>query len=206
MNEKPRQEHQLSALLHELRSMDSDQRRHLRQLCFWVLLVYLEFEWTGKVAIPIAIAAIAFALFVWLTRQTRRSFLVLHGAIATGMVLQFWHSHAWIVLADFALLGALVVLELKEPKPQLLIAIAIEHALGLAFDPATALRFLANHSEPQAAVLAWTRLFAIIMVLAIAVRVHWWPRLVPERLPPPPPPKPARPMTAAEWDAQQRNR
>lgn len=207
MNETPRTDNQARAFIDELVRMEPEQRRHLRQVCFWVLLIYLEFEWASTAAIPLGIAAAAMTLVAWLARRTaygqRPSFLVLHGAIAVQMILILLRAQSWLLFADFAAISVLAALELEHRKPMLLIAIAVEHALALAFDPSSALRFLADHSRPESAALAWARLFAIIMVIAIVIRTRFVPPPPPE---PPPPPKRARPMTAREWDAQQRNR
>jgi hypothetical protein len=204
LNETPRHENQARALIDEIARMEPGQRDHLRRILFWALLAYLEFEWAGTAAIPLGIAAMALAIVLSLMRRTeRRHLIVLHGAIVVQLLLALVRAQSWIVLADFAALALLVMLELKNRNILLLLAVAAEHGVALAFDPASALRFLSDHSQPEAAALAWARLFAILMLVAIAVRVRIVPAPAPE---PPPPPKPARPMTAAEWDAQTRNR
>lgn len=207
MNEAPRHDNQVRAMVDEIRRMEPEQRNHISRILFWVLLSYLQVQWAAKAALPFGIAALGLALVLWPVRHTaageRRHLIVLHGAILVQLVIILFRTESWLVLADFAAVGMLLMLELKNRKVVLLFAIAAEHGAALLLDPWSALRFLADHSRPEAAMLAWARLFAIILVVAIAARTM---ARRPEAVPEPPPPKPARPMTAAEWDAAHRNR
>jgi hypothetical protein len=179
----------LDPMLREVREMEPEQRRKLRQLCFWMLLAYLEWIYFEVSILPLVAGAAAGGLLL-LHRplRSRPSFVVLHTAILGCLALTWLTTSDWAVLVDFAFLGALAVLELLHRNTVLLLVIAVEHGAGLATGGFTP--------------LAMARAFAIIMLFAIVVRLKVAPRFAePEPEPPPPQPR-TKPMTVAQWEAR----
>ena len=207
----------ISPIVHEIRRYDSNQRRKLRQLCFWILFTYLSVTWYGKTALTVAAALASVAVIVFLANASalrrRPTFILLHGSICVLMIAGLLRrpdlSRQLVTLVavfDFGALGALVALELNHAKTSLLLAIGIEHVLGLATNPVTSVRLMADPALPEVGVVALLRIFAIMMVAALYVR------LLTERFAPSPLPSTVsaeqqsrkRPLTAAEWDAEAR--
>lgn len=196
-------------ILQQIQRLEPDQRRRMRQLCFWALLVYLQFTWYGQSMVPFIVASTAIAIVVFAARRSelgrRPSFVILHGALIVLMAVSLPRTASWPLLADFACLGALIALEMNHRSPALLVAIAVEHALALAYDPWSDIRLMTRPELSELGSVALARIFAIIMVAAILVRVHVLPRLVRAygtEEEPPPPPKPSRPLTVREWEAR----
>ncbi|HKO56619.1 MAG TPA: hypothetical protein VJ276_12135 [Thermoanaerobaculia bacterium] len=180
----------VNPLLRDLRQLEPQQRRKLRQLCFWMLFVYLEWTYFEVAILPlVAGAAAGGLLLLHPSLRTRPSFVVLHAAILGGLAVGWLATSDWHVLLDFELLGALAVLELLHRKTALLLLLAAEHGAAAATGGFTP--------------LAIARVFAVIMLLAIVVRRRM-PVVFEEQKPVPPPPAPPRtkPMTVAQWEAR----
>ena len=197
-------------ILQQIQRLDSEQRRKVRQICFWALLGYLEWTWYGQSMLPFLAAVTAMAVVVLILRRSeigrRPSIVILHGALFVLMIRALLLVPSWPLLLDFAILGALVALELNHQRAFLLVAIAAEHAVGLAWDPWSDIRLMTRPEFAELGSVALARVFAMIMVVAILIRVYVAPRFV--RLEddgeqqPPPAPKPSRPLTVAQWEAR----
>ncbi|MGH7486351.1 MAG: hypothetical protein ACRD3J_30360 [Thermoanaerobaculia bacterium] len=178
----------------------------MRQILFWVLLVYLEVNWFGVAAARLLWPAAIIGLGALVARRSilasRPSFIAAHIALLVTMVSSVIHSGSWLLLADFAVLGALVTLELAHRKPALLLMIALEHTVAIVVNPWSAVRLM-NHTEiPAVGAVALLRIFTIIIVIAIFVRQVLVPRFTPVPVPAPEPAKASRPLTVAEWEAR----
>jgi hypothetical protein len=198
----------INPFVYELEALEPEQKRAMRQILFWVLLVYLQLTWFGMAALPLLIpAALAGgAAFAWRRREGRPTFVALHAGMLAAMVFSLLRDASWIVVADFAIVGALVTLELSHRRPGLLAALAAAHACGLAWSPWSHIAQMNDPAVPHAGAAALFRLFAIVMLVAVLVRLHLVPRLAPPPAPEPEPPpmskSMSKPMTVAEWEAR----
>lgn len=196
-----------SRIVGDFEGLSPEQRRIGRQICFWFLLVYLEvnnFEWRGVlVMIPAAVIGVVARLGpeTWVGR--RPSFVAIHAAFFCAMIGVLLQGGAWIVLADVAVLGLLVALELQHRRASLLLLIATVHLAGLVSNPWSAIPPRDHPGIPGAGAYALLRLGAIIMLLAAWFRIFIVPRIAP-------PPRPvkreetprSRPLTVAQWEAR----
>lgn len=188
---------------YELDKLDAEQKRTIRQVLFWVLLVYLQFTWFGLAALPLLIpAAVAGGVaFAWRRREGRPTFIALHAGMLVAMVVSLLRAGSWIVVADFAIVGALVTLELSHRRAGLLAALAFAHACGLVWSPWSRIAQMNDPAVAHIGAAALVRLFAIVMLIAVLVRTRLVPRLVPPPVAQPEPPK-SKPMTVAQWEAR----
>jgi hypothetical protein len=195
----------LNPIIHEIQGLSPEQRRKVRHILFWALLVYLQFTWFGVAGMPLLLPAGLLVVATFFARTVvigrRPTFVALHGAILCGMIISAVQGESWRLVGDFTALGALTVLELNHSRPGLLIAVAGEHVAGLAWNPWSSIVLMNNEELPFVGAAALWRIFAIIMIVALWFRVFGLPRFEP-RVAPVPETKPSRPLTVAEWEAR----
>lgn len=201
-----RPNHFLGPVVHEIQGLGPEQRRKMRQILFWVLLVYLQLTWFGLAAavlllVPAGVLGIVAVFADHSVVGRRPTFVALHGALLCGMIVSAIQSESWRLVADFAALGAVTTLELNHSRPALLFAIVGEHVLGLTLDPWSAITLMNSPEVPFVGAAALFRLFSIIMIVSLWVRVFVLPRFM---SPPPltPAPERSQPLTVAEWEAR----
>lgn len=196
----------LNPSFYELDRMSPEQRRVGRQIMFWVLLVYLELIWFSFTALRLLIPAAVLGLLTLAARKIafgqRPSFVALHGALLFAMLQSAIETESWLLIADFGALGALVVLELIHRRVGLLVTIAIEHIAAMILNPWSAIGSMNDPRQPLVGAVALFRLFAVIMLTALAIRIAIAPKIAPAPEPEPKPAKPSRPLTVAEWEAR----
>jgi hypothetical protein len=202
-------ERQISPVVGHIRDLDSQQRRLAKRIAFWFLFAYLElyiFEAAAQDLLA-AIGLAAFGVFVILrsTELGRRPhFTVLNGAIVGTLFWSGWRQNSSAIAIDAAILGTLVGLELIHRSSLFLLLVAFEHGCAVFFSPWSRLADMKHSPEIAAHVSA--RVLAIILAVAVAFHAHSR-RQDPDRIiiEPQEPPR-RRPLTAAEWDAKQKEK
>ena len=151
----------------QITALDWKQRRIVQKILFWFLLAYLELWTLDAAAQDFLIAAVAGAVAVLLLRKTevgrRPNFVVLHAAMVASIFWSALRGNQTLLLIDGGLLATLVTLELVHRSRVILALIVVEHAVGLFVSPWNA------HSTALGQAHLIARLFAIVLVIAIAI-------------------------------------
>ena len=184
-----------------LEEMTPEQRARVIQIAFWAMFAYLEIYVLGGAALDL-LAGIAVGIVLAAIVRKHPHFLVIHSGILASMAVALTRDATTTAGLDFALLLSLSVLFVARGNPVILTAVALEHAAGLFLDSWSSLSLM--RGSPVIAAYAVARVLACAMVAGILVR-QWLRTREPEQPQPVSAQEvPRRPMTAAEWDEQNR--
>lgn len=190
-------------ILRQIQQLTPEQGRTFDKIVFWFFFLYME-VWAYVAVAPDLLAGVGIATLVVLLLRKREvgrcaSFFVLHVALLASLAYAIVVAMDVVVIVDFTVLAGLTVRELTHRSRALLIAIAVEHILGLVISPWSQVSLMKDSAAVAAHAVA--RALAVIMVLFIAARMR--PSTVESSPQAAAPEKPRRrPLTVAQWEAK----
>lgn len=192
----------LSPIYHELDGLEPGQRNRARQIGFWVLFAYVNLWWLEMAAPALVIATLGIlaAAFLPMLRPVvrRPHFTAMNAGILGAMLLDLLVRPTTTMTIDALLVGAAFAAGLSSSKLRWTAAAGVVHAASIFWNPWCSLETM--NTSPAIAAHGFARMFAAGLAAAIVIHAYLRRAMPPPPVAPAPPP--AKPLTVAQWEAQ----